>query len=214
MLNRFRSALLAGVAAITMFAGALAPAVAVGPAQTQMTVFPQYNTYSAVITALSPAASATDFFTITGSATKQVWIRTIGCTGTTTTVASQQITLQLRSVADTGGTSTAPVPIQLNPAMIGQIAVQPTVAATAVVAAYTVNPTTGTAVGPVDGGLLQTPAPASIGAANGLFFSYPVTAADAPLVLNGAAQQIALNAGGNSLSSGASLTCKVVWTER
>ena len=209
MINRFRSALLAATALLA----AASPALAVGPGQTQMSVYPQYNTYQAVITALAPAASATDFFTITGSATKQVWVRSIGCTGTTTTVASQQVTLQLRSTADTGGTATNPVAIQTNAGMIGAIGTVPSVAATAVVAAYTANPTVGTAVGPVDGGLLQTPAPASIGAANGLFFSYPLTGADAPLVLTGATQQVALNAGGSSLSSGASLTCKVVWTE-
>lgn len=210
MLNRLKSALLA----TALLAASLAPALA-GPAinNTQQ-VYPQWNTYSAVITGLTPASSATDFFTITGSATKQVWIRSIGCTGTSTAAASEAITLQLRSANDTGGTSTNPTAVQLNGGWNGPIGTLPAVtAATAVVAAYTANPTTGTSVGPVAEGLLQTPAPASIGSANGLTFSYPITNGDAPLVLNGAAQQVALNAGGNSLSSGTSLSCQVTWTE-
>lgn len=204
MLNHFRHALLA--AGALLLASSLAPAGAVGPIQSQLQVYPQWNTYNATIASLTPAASATDFFTITGSATKVIYVRSIGCTGTSTAAASQVITELVRSTADSGGTSTgspAAVPLDSN-----------FPAATATVLAYTANPTTGTSVGSVNTGLLQTPAPASIGAANGLFFSYLQKDGDQPIVLRGTSQVLALSAGGTSFASGTSLSCSVTWTER
>ena len=206
MLNRFRSALLAGFAGLSVLAGAIAPAAAVGPIQSSIQVYPQWNTYNATIAALTPASSATDFFTLTGSATKVIYVRSIGCTGTSTTVASQIVSAMVRSTADTLGTSTgspAAVPLDSN-----------FPAATATVLAYTANPTTGTLVGNVGSGLLQTPAPASIAAGNGLYFNFLQVNGDQPIVLRGTSQVLALNAGGSSFSSGAALTCSVTWTER
>ena len=203
MLNRFRSALLAA----TIFAASLAPAFAVGPGQSVINVYPQWNTYNATIAALTPVASATDFFTLTGSATKVIYVRAIGCTGTSTTVASLIVSAMVRSTADTLGTSTG------SPAAVPLDSSFP--AATATVLAYTANPTVGTLVGNVGSGLLQTLAPASAnGFPNGLYFNFLQVNGDQPIVLRGTSQVLALNAGGNSFSSGANLTCSVTWTER
>lgn len=110
------------------------------PADQSAPIDGQKATYSAAKVGLVPASSATDIFTITGSATKTVRVTRIEVVGTTTsaTPAALDIVLLKRSAADTSGTSTAPtiVPHDSNDA-----------AATSVVAAYTANPTVGTLVG-------------------------------------------------------------------
>lgn len=200
MFNRFRSALLA---ATLLTAIAAVPAQAVGPVESVVSTPAKFATYSATITGLVPAASATDFFTIKGSATALVSVRQIGCTGTSTAAGSLPVSLILRSTANTTGTSTAPagVPLDSNDP-----------AATAVVAAYTVNPgALGTAIGTIDNGLLATVVAASSGT-NGLIFSQTDDTRKHPR-LRGVTQTLALNAGAASFTAGTSLSCKVQWTE-
>jgi hypothetical protein len=101
----------------------------------------QKYTYSAAKVGLVPAASATDIFTITGSASKVIRVTHIEIWATTTsaTPAALDILLLKRSTANSGGTSTSsptPVPHDIN---------APAVSAT--VLAYTANPTPGTLVG-------------------------------------------------------------------
>jgi len=98
-------------------------------------------TYSAAKVGLVPAASATDIFTITGSASKIVRVTRIEIVGTSTaaTAAALDVLLLKRSTADTAGTSTgSPTPVPHDSA-------NPT--ATATVLAYTANPTLGSIVG-------------------------------------------------------------------
>lgn len=100
------------------------------------------QTYSATAAAFTPAASATDVFTITGSATKTVIIKKIRVSGSTTSGSAIKLTTNLirRSTVDTGGTRVAAtvIPNDTNNA-----------AGTATVGHYTANPTLGTAVGTV-----------------------------------------------------------------
>ena len=99
----------------------------------------QKATYSACITGLVTATTPTDVFTISGSATKTIKITRLGFTGLQTTSALRDIVLLKRSTANTGGTSTAPVAVSYD---------SNNAAATAVVTAYTANPTAlGTLVG-------------------------------------------------------------------
>ena len=200
MLNRFQAALAASLFSVS----AIAPAFAVGPIQTTLNTYAQYQTFSATVTGLVPAASATDFFTLTGSATKLVTLKSIGCTGTSTAAASQPIQGIIRSTLDTAGTSTAPAVVSWNTA---------NTASTAVVSAYTANPTLGTTTGGAFSGLLATVAPASTGT-NGFYFTTGSTDNIQPITLTGATQQLALNAIGASFAAGTSLTCNVTWMER
>ena len=174
------------------------------PSELVVTTPAKKQTYSAVVTGLVPAASATDFFTITGSATKAVRVRSVGCTGTSTAAGALAVTLIERSAADTGGTSTAPTAVPLD---------STDAAATATVAAYTANPSAlGTSIGAVTSGLLMTIAPASA-SLNGVGFSYRPDDVNQTPTLHGTGQVLAVNAGGASFTSGASLTCRVTWTE-
>ncbi len=203
MLNRLRNKITTAVLAGALFAAPMASAFAVGPSSSVINVYPSAPTYSASILALTPAASATDVFVLTGSATKGVYPLSLTCTGTSTAAASQMVQAILRSTADTSGTSTAPVAAtydSTNPV------------ATATVAAYTANPTVGTSAGIVGVGLMQTLAPASTGT-YGVTFTFNQLGAPQPLVLRGATQQLAFSLNGVSVASGGSLECNVTWTE-
>ncbi len=194
----------AAVLIATVISFVALPALA-APSELVVTTPAKKQTYSAVITGLTPAASATDFFTITGSATKIIQVRSIGCTGTSTAAGALAVTAIERSAADTGGTSTAPAAVPLD---------STDAAATAVVAAYTANPSAlGTSVGAVASGLLMTIASASANM-NGVGFTYHPDDVNQTPTLRGTGQILALNAGGASFTSGASLTCRVTWTEQ
>lgn len=97
------------------------------------------KTYSASITGLVVAAAATDFFMITGSATKTIRITKIEVIGTATAAAATDITIIKRSTLNDAGTfsTLTSIPHDSSDA-----------AATAVIKAYTADPATlGTSVG-------------------------------------------------------------------
>lgn len=91
----------------------------------------QLASYSASIVGLVPPAAATDIFTIVGSANKVIRVTRLVITGTQTTGGVADVLLIKRSALNTSGTSTAPTPIPLD---------SNDAPATAVLAAYTVNP--------------------------------------------------------------------------
>lgn len=104
-------------------------------------VVSQDPTYGASAVAFVSAASATDVFTITGSASKTIRVHKIKVSGTTTSGSAIKFTASLvkRSTANTGGTS---VTATIAPYDSTQAA------ATAVVRHYTANPSAlGTSVG-------------------------------------------------------------------
>lgn len=169
----------------------------------------RYITYSASYTAITTAASATDFLTLTGSATKTIYLRTIECGGVSTAAGTSTIALAKRSTADSGGTALTPsstVGGQLVPMDSGDAA------ASATVVAYSANPTTGTLVGLVRSGKLNTGVTAT-GTAGLLTWNFgPENAKVA--TLRGTAQVLALTGLGSSLAAGAVLTCNITWIEQ
>jgi hypothetical protein len=180
------------------------PGVA-APGQVVTTLPGRLYTYSATITGLAPAASATDLVTLSGSATKVVRVLRHDCVGTSTAAGSVVLNSIMRSTADTAGTSTSPaaVPYDSN-----------NVAATGVVKAYTANPTLGTAIGTPLRTISFNTAPASAAGSTAASVRYDdIVTAQVP-TLRGVAQSLALNAAGVTLPSGAALTCSFVWTEQ
>lgn len=163
------------------------------------------TTYMATVKALAPAASATDFFTLTGSATTTVRVLSASCDGVSTAAATANVVALLRSTANATGTHSAPtaVPLDSNNA-----------AATATVLAYTANPgTLGTLIGNIDTKSLTTNT-----AASSAFLSQPTifdfnAGDEQQVVLRGATQVFALNGAAASFTSGAALNCTVKWTE-
>lgn len=117
------------------------------PAVAQINVVPQpglttnylpRQTYSAVFIGLAPAASTTDLFCISGSATKKITLQSIKISGSAGTTLSLPVTILRRASLDTGGT---PASTTANPAnTIGKRDLA-NGAATALLVSYTANPT-------------------------------------------------------------------------
>lgn len=166
-------------------------------------------TYSAAKIGLVPAASPTDIFTITGSATAIVRVTRIAITATTTsaTPAAIDVLLVKRSTANTGGTSTgSPTPVPHDSA---------NAAVSATVLAYTANPSAlGTIVGTAlrNEKLIQTLATATatdFPPIERLIWEFKVR----PVVLRGIAEVLAVNLNAVSVTTTASFDIDIEWTE-
>lgn len=159
-------------------------------------------TYAAAFVGLVVPAAPTDVFTITGSATKVIRITSVRFTISTTAGSGILINASLikRSTADTGGTSTVAVnvPYDSNNA-----------AGTAVVRGYTVNPTLGTAIGPIRAiRYAATPAAVPNQEAYIEFGTRPAQT----VILRGTSQQLCVNFGSTSIT-GDTVDISVEWTE-
>ncbi|MGJ4888967.1 hypothetical protein ACQR1Y_12275 [Bradyrhizobium sp. HKCCYLRH3099] len=147
----------------------------------------------------TPAASATDAVTVTGSGTKTLRIVRVTVAATIGSAAQGSFALIKRSSADSGGTSTTPSPVSLD---------STNASATGVVRVYTANPAAlGTAVGTI--------------AQRFALFSTTTTQPDRvtfefgdnykqAVVLRGTAEQIGINFGGASPTSA---SYEIEWTE-
>lgn len=166
------------------------------------------TTYAASQLLFTPAATPTDVFTITGSATKAVRITRIEVTGLATTAGTVDVALVMRSTANSGGTSTgspSAIPYDSNSA-----------AASATVLAYTANPTLGTAIGAATTGYIRAQRAflnvAATGASEHINFDFGNRPSQA-VVLRGITQVLAVNLNGNTLPTGTKLSISVEWTE-
>lgn len=166
-------------------------------------------TYAASITGLVPAASCTDLFTLTGSASKTIRIMRVMVSATTTsaTPVTNDVVFLVRSTANSAGTSTNPtaVPYDSNDA-----------AASATINAYTANPTTGNLVGNILVAKLQ-PTLATFTATDfpsqaPLVVQFGITDSKPP-VLRGATQVFAVNLNGATPTATASWDISIEWTE-
>lgn len=174
------------------------------PQGVEATVPARVATYSAAIMGLVPAASTTDFFSITGSATEIIRIKRVSCSGISTASGTNPVQGVVRSTADTTGTFTSPtvVPTDSN-----------SPAGTATVHAYTVNPSAlGTLVGAVITGVIPTTVAATAAGASAMVWTFGDHNDQEP-TLRGVAQTFALNGNAASFVSGATLSCDVSWTE-
>ena len=161
------------------------------------------NTYCASITGLVAATTPTDIFTITGSATKTIKILCVEVTVTATTAIFYNLIFLKRSTANSGGTST-------NPTVVPRDSANP--AGTAVVNAYTANPTTlGTLVGNTNSYKAAAATSAS-GQSNNIIFVKLFDANEQPMTLRGTSQVFAINLNSTSLL-GSSFNISITWIE-
>lgn len=158
------------------------------------------QTYSAT-KIFTLAASPTDVFTITGSASKTIKILSFTYSATKTANGFGNITLILRSAANTGGTSTTPTVAKYD---------SNNATGTAVVRAYTANPS---ALGATAGDIFSTR----------FFYSGLSVLADRlllnfdngtmqPITLRGTSQLLAVNMGGVT-QAGNSVAASFTWSE-
>ena len=161
-------------------------------------------TYCAMIQAVVPAATPTDIFTLTGSATKTIVITKVFMQGVQTAAGSHDMIFLLRSAANTGGTSTTitGVPLDSNDA-----------GATATCRAYTANPSgLGTLIGNfwVLTLLLRASGTATINVSYQQQFS---DLGDQGITLRGTSQVFAINGGSASFGAGAQINFCIEWLE-
>lgn len=161
------------------------------------------TTYRAYVQ-FNPAASATDVFTIYGSATKTVRVVSFFISGTNTANTNAVVIVNKRSTANTGGTSASvtAVPLDSNNA-----------SATATVKSWTTNPTLGTLIGSLVGDLVFLPALSSTNPVEQLNFDFGNNGQ--PIVLRGTSEGAALNMNGVNIGilSATTLYISVEWTE-
>lgn len=175
------------------------------PANQAAPIDGQKATYSASVKGIVPASSATDIFIINGSGSTTVRVTRVEITGSATTEAAFDVSLIVRSAANTGTQAANPtaVPHDSNDA-----------AATATVGTYTTNPTVGTAVGPIrtQKMLLNIPSSTGVGPSDRLMFDFGTRPGERAVVLRGTAQGLAVNLNSGSPAGGL-IDISVTWTE-
>ena len=157
-------------------------------------------TYSCGTGGFTPAATATDFFTIVGSATKTVRVTRVTISGFATSAITEEILLIVRTTANSAGTKTTPTIAQHD---------QNDSAATAVVNLYSVNPTLGSSGGVLRQAKLNCGA---TGAAGQIVWDF-TNRNSKGIVLRGIAQTLCLNYNGAAVPSGMSLAIDCEFTE-
>lgn len=159
------------------------------------------NTYSASFSGTVVTPTATDIFTITGSATHTVTIYRVFVSGQATSISSLHLLFAKRSSADSSGTSTSTTAVPMDSSNR---------AATATLLAYTVNPTLGTLVGYI--GSWTQGLPSSIESGS-LPFMWPTANGMQPCTLRGTGEQLTVFAAGGIIPVGSAMDFWVEWSE-
>jgi len=157
------------------------------------------STYSAA-SIFTAAANPTDIFTISGVVNKTVRILRITFCGTQTTSAQRNVLIIKRSTVNTGGTSIV---------VAGVVHDTMSPPASAIVRAYTGNPTLGTSDGSIRARKVFVGTTASN--SDEVIFDFGNRPGQA-VVLRGVNQVLAVNLNGVS-STGNSFACSIEWTE-
>lgn len=161
------------------------------------------TTYSAASSSLASAATATDIFTIFGSATKTIRILKVGLSAIQTTAGDALVLLIKRSATNTGGTSASvtSVPHDSNNAI-----------ATATVLGYTANPTSlGAAVGTIRVSRVFIPPANANTTSETVIYQYGDTLGQA-IVLRGTSQGLCINLNSTTLVGG-TFSIWIEWSE-
>src|SRR6266851_10092350 len=150
------------------------------------------GTCSIGVAGFTPAATATDFAVLVGSATKTIRLLRVQISGIASAAATVEISLVKRTTADSGGTISATPTIGLHDSNDSAI--------TGVLNVYSANPTLGTSGGLIRCEKLNLGA---VGAAGRIEWVFS-TRNSKGLVLRGIAQNYALNFGGQAVPGGTS----------
>lgn len=160
-------------------------------------------TYSASISGLAVVTGATDFFTVTGSATRTIIVKRIRYSGTASQSTQVPLALLIRSTANSGGTSTTLTNVPHDSV---------NAVATATVRAYTANPTRGTLVGSIRSPYYTFTAANSNSLTVELREIRLGEEEDQGVVLRGVNESLCFNLNSTAIS-GALMGCSVEWRE-
>lgn len=206
--------LLLATAASLAFAGAASAQVNVVPQIGVETAILKQATYSAVSIGLVPASAATDIFCIGASATKDVSVKQIEISGVAGTLTTVPFTLLRRATLDTGGTAALTTAA---PNLTVGANISTDVATTAVLIAYTANPTI-TDASPTYYRTAYNNLP-TVAAGTGITTiqwqagEFIGTFSKALNLLKGSTQQYCINLNGATVSSGL-LDIDITWIEQ
>ena len=164
----------------------------------------QKASYRVQVADITPVATATDVFTLCGSATKIVRINRIKVTADSTLPAVIDFYVFKRSAANTGGTSTAPTISKFDSADD---------AATAAVALYSANPSALGSGALFTGDHYALPAAASTGYPGAPWIEDFGIRNNRAIVLRGTAQCLAFSLNGQTIPAGFGLYFGIEWTE-
>lgn len=211
-----RKLLLSAAFLVALATGANAQCVAVGGVNNVPTTGlncqsePSVATFGAMGYGIVPASSATDIACITGSATKVVRVQSVRVSGTAGTLVTLPVLLNKHTVANTSGTAAVttalPVPVTFD------TGTATTASATATTTAYTANPTIDSTALQVDVMTASFNVTSALVAGNPAFFDYRTRNFMEAPTLRGIAQQLCVNLGGITVSSGL-LAVSFSWTE-
>lgn len=164
-----------------------------------------FGSFCAASAAFSPPATPTDVWTITGSASRIVQINRIIVNTVQTTAGLNGWFLIKRSTANTNGTSALVTAVPTDKAFP---------AATGTVRQYTANPSAlGTTIGNIWTGRIMSPQPTAAFTGDLERVIYGDGLKQAPIVLSGINDVLALNFGGAALPPGLSVQVTVNFTE-
>lgn len=159
--------------------------------------------YNLFMPAITPAAIPTDIFTVQGSASKVIRVRSIIITGTAISAANVMVFLNRRSTVNTGGTFAPQTMVKRDSSDQAQ---------TAIINLYSANPTSlGTLIGVADGGRLNI-APAANGSIDRMALQYGWYN-DKAIVLRGASDILAFGLNGAALPAGAQFDVSICISE-
>lgn len=168
---------------------------------------PTIASFMAMGYGIVPVASATDVACITGSASRVTRVQGVRLSGTAGTLVTLPVLLTKHTVANTGGTAAAttalPVPVKLD---------SNSAAATATTTAYTANPTIDSSAAQIDAIVASFNTTSALVNGTQAFFDFKGRPFATAPVLRGVAQQVCVNLGGISVSSGL-LAVSFYWTE-
>lgn len=160
-------------------------------------------TYTYAINATAPYSSPTDWIVIRGAASKTIKIVRIEISGAATAATEVVFTLKKHTIANTGGTSTTPTPVQHD---------SNDAAASATVLLYSVAPTIDNSAAiwkNVRMTLAVAPAASTV-APDRFVYDYRAEIGE-PLTLRGVAQEFAINS--PTVPSGGVYDVAITWTE-
>lgn len=164
-------------------------------------------TYYVTGTGYTAYATPTDFFCITGSATKTIRVVYASIRPQSTTGTMFTVHWIKRSTANSGGTSTQPTPVKLDSA---------DGSATAAVNLYTAAPTLGTAAGTISITVGSTTVLTTAPATQQPYANYGGNTFNVPLklvTLRGASESLCANFNGAALPSGFTSLYEIAWIE-
>ena len=168
-------------------------------------------TYSVTSIGIVPAATPTDIFCLTGSATRTIRVKQVRVTGTAGTAINITTYLKKHTVANTGGTAASTEATGL-PTLVPMDSAFPTVTATAT--GYTGNPTIDSTAVFLSAQTHLLPVTSTAVTAAPALWLFDPPSSFSPVVLRGIAQQLCVNYNGVTAPSSGVVSVNMIFTEQ